>query len=321
MDMIPSVHQSAETWPSLALDAWKDTYETLHRWSQIVGKLRLKLCPFTNHWWHTTLYVTARGLTTSTMPYGTRTFQVDFDFISHQLLILTNDGEVRTLPLAPRSVADFYRDLMSTLHAMGIDVRIWPMPMEIENPSRFDTDTQHRSYDPEYANRCWRIMVETDRVLKEFRSRFIGKVSPSHFFWGSFDLAVTRFSGRVAPMHPGGIPGLPDVVTREAYSHEVSSAGFWPGGGPVEYPAFYSYAYPTPAEFSVQPVAPAEAFFDQKAGEFLLPYSVVRNAPDPDQMLLSFLETTYDAAARLGRWNRAELECPRGLIGVPRRVE
>jgi hypothetical protein len=307
MDMIPSVHQSAETWPSLALDAWKDTYETLHRWSQIVGKLRLTLCPFTNHWWHTTLYVTARGLTTSTMPYGTRTFQVDFDFISHQLLISTNDGDVRTLPLAPRSVADFYRELMSTLHAMGIDVRIWPMSMEIETPSRFDTDTQHRSYDPEYANRCWRIMVETDRVLKEFRSRFIGKVSPSHFFWGSFDLAVTRFSGRRAPIRQeGGL--LPAWITQEAYSHEVSSTGFWPGSGAIPYPAFYSYAYPEPPGFKTASISPGSAFYAPELGEFILPYENVRTASSPDATLLAFLQTTYEAAADRGQWNRVELE-------------
>jgi hypothetical protein len=253
------------------------------------------------------LYVTARGLTTSSMPYGTRTFQVDFDFSSHELLISTDDGVIRTLPLAPRSVADFYRELMSTLHTMGIDVRIWPMPMEIPNATRLDTDTQHQSYDPEYANRCWRIMVQTDRVLKEFRSRFIGKVSPSHFFWGSFDLAMTRFSGRRAPAPPtGGL--LADWISQEAYSHEVSSAGFWPGSGPIPYPAFYSYAYPEPPGFKTAPVSPVSAFYSPEVGEFILPYEDVRTAASPDETLLAFLQTTYEAAAERGQWDRVELE-------------
>jgi len=248
-------------------------------------------------------------------------YEFDFDLIEHRLIGSSTDGSTASFALEPMTVAEFYDRFLALTDELGVRIEIHGTPNEISDPIPFAKDTKHAFYDADAVHRFWRALVQIDRVFKCFRTGFLGKVSPVHLFWGSFDLAVTRFSGRVAPMHPGGIPGLPDVVTREAYSHEVSSAGFWPGGGPVEYPAFYSYAYPTPAEFSVQPVAPAEAFFDQKAGEFLLPYSVVRNAPDPDQMLLSFLETTYDAAARLGRWNRAELECPRGLIGVPRRVE
>jgi len=268
-----------------------------------------------------TFYVTSRGLTTSLIEAGSHSVQFDFDLIEHRLIGSSTDGSTASFALEPMTVAEFYDRFLALTDELGVRIEIHGTPNEISDPIPFAKDTKHASYDADAVHRFWRALVQIDRVFKCFRTGFLGKVSPVHLFWGSFDLAVTRFSGRVAPMHPGGIPGLPDIVTREAYSHEVSSAGFWPGGGPVEYPAFYSYAYPTPAEFSVQPVAPAEAFFDQKAGEFLLPYSVVRNAPDPDQMLLSFLETTYDAAARLGRWNRAELECPRGLIGVPRRVE
>jgi hypothetical protein len=288
---------------------------------QIVGKYRLSRTPWINHSWQATFYVTSRGLTTSLIEAGSHSVQFDFDLIEHRLIGSSTDGSTASFALEPMTVAEFYDRFLALTDELGVRIEIHGTPNEISDPIPFAKDTKHASYDADAVHRFWRALVQIDRVFKCFRTGFLGKVSPVHLFWGSFDLAVTRFSGRVAPMHPGGIPGLPDVVTREAYSHEVSSAGFWPGGGPVEYPAFYSYAYPTPAEFSVQPVAPAEAFFDQKAGEFLLPYSVVRNAPDPDQMLLSFLETTYDAAARLGRWNRAELECPRGLIGVPRRVE
>ena len=310
-----------EKWPDIPFEPWKDSCTTLHLWMQIVGKYRLSRTPWINHSWQATFYVTSRGLTTSLIEAGSHSVQFDFDLIEHRLIGSSTDGSTASFALEPMTVAEFYDRFLALTDELGVRIEIHGTPNEISDPIPFAKDTKHASYDADAVHRFWRALVQIDRVFKCFRTGFLGKVSPVHLFWGSFDLAVTRFSGRVAPMHPGGIPGLPDVVTREAYFHEVSSAGFWPGGGPVEYPAFYSYAYPTPAEFSVQPVAPAEAFFDQKAGEFLLPYSVVRNAPDPDQMLLSFLETTYDAAARLGRWNRAELECPRGLIGVPRRVE
>jgi hypothetical protein len=310
-----------EKWPDIPFEPWKDSCTTLHLWMQIVGKYRLSRTPWINHSWQATFYVTSRGLTTSLIEAGSHSVQFDFDLIEHRLIGSSTDGSTASFALEPMTVAEFYDRFLALTDELGVRIEIHGTPNEISDPIPFAKDTKHASYDADAVHRFWRTLVQIDRVFKCFRTGFLGKVSPVHLFWGSFDLAVTRFSGRVAPMHPGGIPGLPDIVTREAYSHEVSSAGFWPGGGPVEYPAFYSYAYPTPAEFSVQPVAPAEAFFDQKAGEFLLPYSVVRNAPDPDQMLLSFLETTYDAAARLGRWNRAELECPRGLIGVPRRVE
>jgi hypothetical protein len=310
-----------EKWPDIPFEPWKDSCTTLHLWMQIVGKYRLSRTPWINHSWQATFYVTSRGLTTSLIEAGSHSVQFDFDLIEHRLIGSSTDGSTASFALEPMTVAEFYDRFLALTDELGVRIEIHGTPNEISDPIPFAKDTKHASYDADAVHRFWRALVQIDRVFKCFRTGFLGKVSPVHLFWGSFDLAVTRFSGRVAPMHPGGIPGLPDIVTREAYSHEVSSAGFWPGGGPVEYPAFYSYAYPTPAEFSVQPVAPAEAFFDQKAGEFLLPYSVVRNAPDPDQMLLSFLETTYDAAARLGRWNRAELECPRGLIGVPRRVE
>jgi hypothetical protein len=310
-----------EKWPDIPFEPWKDSCTTLHLWMQIVGKYRLSRTPWINHSWQATFYVTSRGLTTSLIEAGSHSVQFDFDLIEHRLIGSSTDGSTASFALEPMTVAEFYDRFLALTDELGVRIEIHGTPNEISDPIPFAKDTKHASYDADAVHRFWRTLVQIDRVFKCFRTGFLGKVSPVHLFWGSFDLAVTRFSGRVAPMHPGGIPGLPDIVTREAYSHEVSSAGFWPGGGPVEYPAFYSYAYPTPAEFSVQPVAPAEAFFDQKAGEFLLPYSVVRNAPDPDQMLLNFLETTYDAAARLGRWNRAELECPRGLIGVPRRVE
>jgi hypothetical protein len=310
-----------EKWPDIPFEPWKDSCTTLHLWMQIVGKYRLSRTPWINHSWQATFYVTSRGLTTSLIEAGSHSVQFDFDLIEHRLIGSSTDGSTASFALEPMTVAEFYDRFLALTDELGVRIEIHGTPNEISDPIPFAKDTKHASYDADAVHRFWRALVQIDRVFKCFRTGFLGKVSPVHLFWGSFDLAVTRFSGRVAPMHPGGIPGLPDIVTREAYSHEVSSAGFWPGGGPVEYPAFYSYAYPTPAEFSVQPVAPAEAFFDQKAGEFLLPYSVVRNAPDPDQMLLNFLETTYDAAARLGRWNRAELECPRGLIGVPRRVE
>lgn len=297
-----------ELWPSLPLEAWEDTYATLHMWTQIVGKIRLVQAPWVNHSWHVTLYVTARGLTTSPIPHGERTFQIDFDFIDHRLLIKTNDGAIKTMALQPRTVADFYQDLMSNLWQLGLEVKIHTMPNEIISAIPFDKDHIHASYDAEYANRFWRALVQADRVLKEFRSRFVGKCSPVHFFWGSFDLAVTRFSGRKGPEHPGGIPNCPDWVTREAYSHQVSSCGFWPGGGTIPYPVFYAYAYPEPNGFDAVPIHPGNAYYDSTMREFLLPYDVVRNAESPDTVLLEFLQSSYEAAANLGDWNRPALE-------------
>jgi hypothetical protein len=297
-------------WPSLPLAAWQDTYATLHMWTQIVGKIRLALVPNLNHWWHSTLYVTPRGLTTASIPYQTRSFQISFDFLDHQLLIETSDGITKRIALAPRSVADFYQNLMGTLSEIGIEVKIWKMPQEVADPILFDQDHQHAAYDPEYAQIWWRILVQVDRVMTVFRSRFIGKSSPVHFFWGSFDLAVTRFSGRRAPEHPGGIPHMADWVTREAYSHEVSSCGFWPGGGSVVEPVFYAYAYPAPQGFRDYPVQPQEASYSSDLQEFILPYEAVRQADDPDMLLLTFFQSTYEAAANLGDWDRGELERP-----------
>jgi Family of unknown function (DUF5996) len=297
-----------ETWPSLSLEEWKDTYATLHMWTQIAGKVRFAQTPWINHSWHVTLYVTCRGLTTSPIPYVERTFQIDFDFIDHKLVIETSDGEVRYVEMRPRSVADFYREVMSKLRELDLDIHIHTLPNEVADPISFEKDEQHSSYDAEYANRFWRILVQTDRVFKEFRARFIGKCSPVHFFWGSFDMAVTRFSGRTAPPHPGGVPHLPDIVAREAYSHEVSSCGFWPGGGPVPYPVFYAYAYPAPVGFKDAPVKPGSAFYNTDLGEFLLPYDEVRKAERSEEMLLDFLQTTYEAAANLAKWDRQALE-------------
>ncbi|MBW4620568.1 MAG: hypothetical protein KME17_14590 [Cyanosarcina radialis HA8281-LM2] len=300
-------------WPDLPLAAWQDTYATLHLWTQIVGKIRLALAPNLNHWWHSTLYVTPRGLTTGAIPYATRNFQISFDFLEHQLQIDTSDGITKRIALAPRSVADFYRDVMDALSEMGIKVPIWTMPQEVAEPIPFDRDDRHTAYDPEYAQRCWRILVQADRVMSAFRSRFIGKSSPVHFFWGSFDLAVTRFSGRPAPEHPGGIPNMSDWVTREAYSHEVSSCGFWPGGGSIVEPVFYAYAYPAPEGFPDYTVQPKEAFYSSQMQEFILPYEAVRQADDPDATLLAFFQSTYEAAANLGHWDRAALERPLAL--------
>jgi uncharacterized protein DUF5996 len=299
---------TAEAWPSLPLAAWQDTYATFHMWTQIVGKTRLALSPRVNHWWNVTFYVTPRGLTTSTIPYGDRTFSVDFDFLDHVLLVQTSEGAVRTLPLAPQSVADFYREYMAVLRDLGLGVRIWPVPVEVERAVPFLEDREHAAYDAVYANRFWRVLAQTDRVMQSFRGRFLGKCSPVHFFWGACDLAVTRFSGRSAPPHPGGIPHVADWVMREAYSHEVSSCGFWPGGGPVVEPAFYAYAYPEPAGFAAAPLRPREAYYSQEMREFLLPYEAVRTAEHPDEVLLAFLQSTYEAAAELGRWERKALE-------------
>jgi hypothetical protein len=300
----------SEPWPALPFAEWSDTYATLHMWTQIVGKIRLKLSPPANHWWQVTLYVTARGLTTSTIPYGVRTFQVDFDFIDHVLIVSTGEGEVRTLPLMPQSVAAFYRALMTTLADLGLPVHIWPMPVEIPDPIRFDLDEVHASYDAEYAQRFWRILLQVDRVFKEFRCGFVGKGSPSHFFWGSFDLAVTRFSGRRAPVHPGGNPWVADFVTHEAYSHEVSSLGWWPGSSALPEPAFYAYAYPEPAGFSAAQIQPSQAFYSTEFGEFILRYEDMRAAERPEEALSAFAQSTYAAAADLAGWPRPDLERP-----------
>ena len=298
----------SNAWPALPFAEWQGTATTLHMWTQIVGKIRLTLSPWTNHSWHVTLYLTSRGLTTSPIPHGVRTFEITFDFIDNQLLIDTSDGERRTIELKPRSVADFYRAVMNNLDEIHLPVKINTLPNEIENPVPFEEDEEHRSYEPEYANRFWRVLVQSDRVFKEFRSRFCGKCSPVHFFWGSFDLAVTRFSGRQAPPHPGGIPHLPDAITREAYSQEVSSLGFWPGNAAAPTPIFYSYAYPEPPGFAEAKVQPDAAFYEPKFREFMLPYDVVRAAEKPDQVLLDFAQSTYDAASTLGRWDRAALQ-------------
>jgi hypothetical protein len=297
-----------EPWPSLPFEAWSDTYATLHRWTQIVGKVRLAQSPWVNHCWHVTLYVTAAGLTTSAIPYRDRTFQIDFDFMKHWLAVRSSDGGSGGFALKPQSVAAFYTRLMQEMAKLELHVKIHPKPNEVADAVRFDQDEAHCAYDGEYANRFWRILVQADRVLNEFRARFSGKCSPVHFFWGAPDLAVTRFSGRRAPLHPGGIPNLPDWVTREAYSHEVSSCGFWPGGGKIPYAAFYSYAYPEPAGFRVAPVKPGEAFYSADFREFILPYEAVRQSGSPDSTLLDFLQTTYEAAANLAKWDRASLE-------------
>ena len=299
---------TSEVWPALPLAAWSDTLATLHLWTQIAGKIRHTLSPRINHCWSDTLYVNARGLTTSPVPYGIRVFEIDFDFIEHRLFVRTAEGGLESVPLRPQSVAAFYRALWSALGRLGLDVTIHTMPNEVADPIAFDEDEKHASYDPEYANRFWRVLVQCDRVFQIFRARFLGKCSPVHFFWGAPDLAVTRFSGRIAPVHPGGIPNLPDRVTRDAYSHEVSSCGFWAGGGAVAEPAFYSYAYPAPPGFADAQVEPAAAFYSKDLGEFILPYEVVRNAASPDRLLLGFLQATYDAAANLAAWDRKALE-------------
>jgi hypothetical protein len=298
-----SARAEQELWPELPLEAWQDTYATLHMWTQIVGKVRLALSPNVNHWWGVPLYVNAQGLTTSPIPYGGGTFEVQFDFIHHKLIIRTSNDALLALVLAPRTVADFYQEFMGALESLGISVKIWKMPVEIPNPIPFDQDTQHASYDPEYANRFWRILVNCATVFKEFRAGFIGKASPVHFFWGSFDLAATRFSGRRAPERPGA-----DPITREAYSHEVISAGFWPGGGDIKGAAFYAYAAPEPDGFAQRAVRPAEAFYHPQLKEFILMYDDVRRSASPGDTLLSFLQSTYDAGADLGKWNREELE-------------
>jgi len=294
-------------WPSLPLAQWASTRSTLHRWLQIVGKTRLVQTPWVNHSWHATLYVTARGLTTSSIPYEDRTFQIDFDFIDHRLEIASSDGAVGGFPLGQQSVAAFYRLLMAELIRLRLPLAIHMRPNEVKDTTRFDQDESHATYDPEWANRFWRVLVQADRVLQAFRVRFVGKCSPVHFFWGIPDLAVTRFSGRIAPVHPGGVLGLPDAVTREAYSHEVSSCGFWTGDRNSE-AAFYSYTYPEPPGFAATRVQPSEASYSARLGWFLLPYEAVRLSENPDAVLLDFLQSTYAAAATLGRWDREALE-------------
>jgi len=307
-----------DPWPELPTAAWRETCATLHLWTQVVGKIRLARTPWLNHSWHVTLYVTARGLTTSCIPDGTRSFEIEFDFIDHVLRISTSDGLQRQFGLAGHSVASFYERIMGELDGLGIDMAIDEMPNELPDPIRFSQDTQHASYDADAVGRFFRILIGADRVFKLFRTAFLGKASPVHFFWGSFDLAVTRFSGRAAPRHPGGMPHLPDTVAHEAYSHEVSSAGFWPGGGAIDYPAFYSYAYPEPAGFRTAKVQPDAAFFSEALGEFILPYDAVRTAAEPDKALLAFLQSTYEAAADAAKWDRDALECAPGRPGVVR---
>jgi Family of unknown function (DUF5996) len=296
------------TWPALPFEAWRETGATLHLWTQIVGKVRLVQSPWTNHSWHVTLYVTPRGLTTGPIPHGGAIFSIEFDFVDHRLIVETSAGELRAIPLQPRSVAEFYDVVMATLTELGVPVHIRTMPNEIPNAIPFEQDHQHAAYDPAVANRFWRALVQVDRVFKVFRAGFIGKCSPVHFFWGSFDLAVTRFSGRPAPPHPGGVPNMPDWVAREAYSHEVSSAGFWPGSEAFPQAAFYSYAYPEPKGFRDATTRPAAARFDGGMGEFILPYEAVRSDSAPDQALLAFMQSTYEAAAERAAWDRAALE-------------
>jgi hypothetical protein len=311
---------SESPWPELPLQAWRATYETLHLWTQIVGKIRLARAPWLNHSWHVALYVTARGLTTSPIPDGTRTFQIDFDLVDHDLRIATSDGARRQFALAGKSVASFYAEIMAALGDLGIHLAIDEMPSELPEPVRFSADNLHATYDPDAVRRFLQILVNVDRVFKQFRTGFLGKASPVHFFWGSFDLTVTRFSGRRAPRHPGGIPNLADDVACEAYSHEESSAGFWPGSGAIDYPAFYSYAYPEPPGFRTAKAGPNAAFFSEALGEFILPYDAVRNAAEPDRTLLEFLQSTYEAAADAAKWDRDALECPLGQPRVVRQV-
>jgi hypothetical protein len=312
--------QSQQPWPELPLAAWRDSCATLHLWTQVVGKIRLTRSPWLNHSWHVALYVTARGLSTSPIPDGTRNFEIEFDFIDHVLRISTSDGTHRAFALAGHSVASFYKRVLDELSGLGIAIAIDETPNELPDPIRFSEDTRHASYDADAAGRLFRILVNADRVFKQFRTGFLGKASPVHFFWGSFDLAVTRFSGRRAPLHPGGVPSLPDAVAREAYTHEVSSAGFWPGSGAIDYPAFYSYAYPEPSGFRTTKVRPDAAFFSEAVGEFVLPYDAVRTAANPDGALLDFLQSTYEAAADAAEWDRDALECASGQPGVVRQV-
>jgi hypothetical protein len=296
----------ARVWPELRVSDWEDTRDTLQLWTQVVGKIRLANTPMMNHWWNVPLYVTARGLTTGLIPHGARAFQIDFDFLTHRLDIAVTDGATRSMPLVPGSVAGFYRDVMASLDELGLTTRIWTMPVEIVGAIRFDLDEVHTSYDADAVQRFWLALVQMNRVFEVFRARFVGKVSPVHLFWGALDLAVTRFSGRGAPLHPGGAPNCGPHVMWEAYSHEVSSAGYWPG--PDGEGVFYSYAYPEPGGYRSTPVAPPAARFDDALGEFTLSYTTVRTAPDPDAVLLEFLQSTYEAAAASANWDRTSLE-------------
>ena len=309
----------AAAWPDLPYAGWRDTLATLHLWTQIVGKVRLSLTPWVNHSWQVPLYVTARGLGTSPVPYGSELLEIEFDFISHHLRVRTSRGEERALALEPQTVADFYRQVTDLLGSVAVSVAINELPSELPNPVRFSSDRVHKSYDPDATHRFWRALVRIDDIFKLFRTGFLGKVSPVHFFWGSFDLAVTRFSGRKAPLHPGGVPGLPDAIAREAYSHEVSSVGFWPGNEAFPRAAFYSYAYPEPAGFQNRRLTTG-ARYDETLREFVLPYDTVRESVNPEGLLLDFLATTYAAAADAGSWDRAALECDLGSPAQVRRL-
>ena len=306
-------------WPELPYTRWADTLETLHLWSQIIGKIRMELSPWVNHSWSVPLYVTPRGLTTSSIPYGGGAFQIDFDLVGHALSIVTSDGQMQAVELCPKTVSEFHTEVLAVLEGMGIRVSIHPIPNELPDPIPFPEDHVHGSYEPDHVAALHGALVRSARVMNEFRAGFIGKVSPVHFFWGSFDLALTRFSGRTAPPHPGGMPNLPDVVAREAYSHEVSSCGFWPGNREAADPIFYAYAYPTPDAFSEAAVQPKDAFWLADLGEFALPYEAVRGADAPDESLIAFCQSTYDAAAELADWDRESLEWKRGYRPLPRR--
>jgi hypothetical protein len=304
----PAYRSTPSDWPDLPLADWADTCATLHLWMQVVGKIRLARAPMINHWWQVPLYVTSRGLTTSPIPHGSRYLQIDFDFIDHILKLQTSDGGTESVDLGPQTVADFYKEIMERLRALGVETRIWTMPVEIPGAIAFEQDKVHAAYDPEYVTRFWRILVQADRVLTRFRAQFLGKVSPVHFFWGSFDMAVTRFSGRKAPALNSDSPNLGVWVMQEAYSHEVSSCGFWPGNGGFGEAALYSYAYPEPQGFASAAVRPELASYNEELGQFLLPYSAVRRASSPDDVLMDFLQSTYEAAANLSRWDRTSLE-------------
>lgn len=310
----------SDRWPEIPYEPWQETSEALHQWLQVVGKYRLAHTPWVNHSWHATFYLNARGLDTSVIHCGDKSVQILFDLIDHQLVCDASDGQSRTLALGSMSVAAFNEQFRSLVDDLGVGIDFDGVPNEVPDPIPFADNEAPRPYDADAVYRFWVAMMQVDRVFKRFRTGFLGKVSPVHLFWGSFDLAVTRFSGRTAPRHPGGVPALPDEVTREAYSHEVSSAGFWGGGGGLGFPAFYSYAHPTSEGFADQAVTPGEAYFEASLGEYLLPYDAVRNAEDPDETLLGFLQSTYEAAARLGDWDRDALECPLGVPRVPRVV-
>ncbi|HEX6823464.1 MAG TPA: DUF5996 family protein [Candidatus Sulfotelmatobacter sp.] len=302
-----TVSDASEGWPALPLGEWKNTYATLHMWTQIVGKIRLELTPKLNHWWNVPLYVSSRGLTTSLIPYRDRTFDMEFDFFQNQLLIRTSDPKTLAVALGPRSVADFYHEVMAVLRSLGIEVHIWKMPVEVADPIPFDQDELHAAYDAEQVRRLWRILLSLDAVFKVFRGRFVGKSSPVHFFWGSFDLAITRFSGRRAPPRNDPDPVLRRIM-QEAYSHEVISAGWWPGGGDIQAAAFYCYAAPAPSGFAEGTVLPPEAFYHSGLGEYLLMYDALRQAKSPSATLLDFLQSTYEAGATAGKWDREALD-------------